>query len=105
MRDLSNKILQIQFIKSLSFFVLDVCTPYSLTACFKASSKLGLQLGGNGKKFIGNHAIKGCHAEGNISYYGIEKTERDKHRTNLDKPFYRPIGYDCGSTTIKILSY
>ena len=73
-----------------------------MTACVKVSTKLGLQLGGNGKDFIGNHAIKGCHAKGNVSYYGIEKFERDKFRTTLDQSYYRPIGYDCGSKNYKI---
>ena len=76
--------------------ILEICTPYSITACIKASTQLGLQIGGNGKQFLGDHEIKGCHADNSSAYYGIEKTDKNKHRTMLAKPFYRPIGYDCG---------
>ena len=67
-----------------------------MTACLNASINLGLQLGDDGKDFIGNHGLKGCHAKRNVAYYGIEETDINKHRTTLVKPFYRPLGYDCG---------
>ena len=67
-----------------------------MTACINASTNLGLRLGDGDKDFIGNHGIKGCHAKRNEAYYGIEETDINKHRTTLVKPFYRPLGYDCG---------
>ena len=63
-----------------------------------------MRLGGNGKEFINNHGIKGCHAEGAFSYYGIEENKKNAHRYPLVAPFYRPNGYDCGITkNIKLL--
>ena len=53
-------------------------------------------MGGNGKEFIGNHGIKGCHAEGGFAYYGVENDEKNLHRSFLVIPFHRPNGYDCG---------
>ena len=53
-------------------------------------------MGGNGKAFIGNYDIRGCHAQGRFAYYGIDWKEKDSHRKFLIKPFYRPNGYDCG---------
>ena len=79
-----------------SNFVSDICTPFSMTACINASTNLGLRLGDGDKDFIGNHGIKGCHAKRNEAYYGIEETHINKHRTTLVKPFYRPLGYNCG---------
>ena len=75
---------------------LDTCVPYSQRACLNASQNQGLQLGANGKEFIYHHATKGCHAEGNFAFYGIEVAELNRHRTSPVKPFYRPNGYDCG---------
>ena len=73
-----------------------MCVPYSQRACFNASIHQGLQLGGNGKKFIDYHGTKGCHAIGGFAYYGIELTQKNLHRTSLLLPFFRPNGYDCG---------
>ena len=70
--------------------------PYSKLACVNAGIHLGLQLGGNGTKFIGNYDVKGCHVERGIVYYGIEE-DIHEHRKFINAPFYRPNGYDCGS--------
>ena len=75
----------------------DSCVPYSKSACLNASNHQGLQLGGNGKDFIGDYTIKGCHAEGEFAYYGIEDEFVREHRKFLTAPFYRPNGYDCGN--------
>ena len=75
--------------------MLDDCVPYSRSACLNASKQQGLQLGGNGKEFIDNHATKGCHAEGGFAYYGIYENGQREHRQSLDPPLYRPNGYDC----------
>ena len=68
---------------------LEICTPYSITACIKPGIQLGLQLGGNGTKFIGNHEIRGCHADNSSVYYGIEKKTRRIIKNSLR------VGCDC----------
>ena len=72
-----------------------------MSACMNASAHLGLQFGGNGKEFIGNHGIKGCHAKDEMAYYGIEEKNINKHRRLLVKSVYRPLGYDCGTLLTK----
>ena len=75
---------------------LDICIPFSKTACMNASLNLGLQLGDVDKEFIGNHQVKGCYAiEGN-AFFGTEGS-KPNHRKSLLAPLYRPNGYDCGN--------
>lgn len=78
--------------------------PYSKLACINAGIQQGLQLGGNGTKFIGNHDVKGCYVELGFVYYGIEE-DIHEHRKFLSTPFYRPNGYDCGSIFGLLINY
>ena len=87
--------IYIEYIALNNICVLDDCVPYSRSACLNASKLQGLQLGGNGKEFIDNHATKGCHAETGFAYYGIYEDDQNEHRKSLTPPLYRPNGYDC----------
>ena len=75
---------------------LDICIPFSKTACMNASVNLGLQLGDADKEFIGNHSVKGCYAIEGKAFFGTEGFKFE-HRKSLLAPFYRPNGYDCGN--------
>ena len=75
------------------------CNPYSQTACENAVKRLGLELGGNGYKFADKHSTKGCYAYDDekykgMAYFGIGGSELDMKKA-LEKPMFRPRGYDC----------
>ena len=78
-----------------------MCVPYTARACLNASVHLGLQIGHDGKDFIGDYDIKGCHAEGKTAYFGMGGNGSIDSRSSLIKPTFRPNGFDCGNIVIQ----
>ena len=75
------------------------CIPYSVEACESAAERLGLRKGGNGFKFQGPHAAKGCYAYSSgyftrVAFYGTGGTVAQNSRP-LSGRKYRPNGHDC----------
>ena len=85
------------------FSTLAGCVPFSQQACKDASSFLGLQLGNEEHKFAGKYSTKGCYVyqggtHAGIAFYGVEGT-REEMMKNPDYPHYRPLGYDCKTSS------
>ena len=58
------------------------CVPYSQQACAEAVDALGLEKGGEGYEFIGNHSTKGCFSYENETFtnkafYGTGGSEEE----------------------------
>ena len=83
-----------------NIFILDICVPYTISACINASKHQGLQLGGNGKDFEADHEIKGCHSKDGRAFFGIGGNRFD-HQISLVVPNFRPNGFDCGKISNK----
>ena len=72
-----------------------------------AAKSLGLQLGGDGDKFAGDYAVKGCHAyesghRAGFAYYGTNGNEVEMIQ---EPPFpnqYRPETKSCPTKGISV---
>ena len=79
----------------LTFNYLEICVPYTKTACLRASKQSNMQIGDDEHNFIGDYPIKGCHSKADRVFFGISSNIID-HQMSLVDPYFRPNGYDCG---------
>ena len=76
------------------------CDSFSQKACENAAKSLGLQLGGDGDQFAGDHPVKGCHAyesghRAGLAFYGTGGTELEMKQETPFPNQYRPKTKDC----------